>query len=202
MAEIKEPQKVFAFAGLIFLADFAIDSALKFFDSMLGDVNKKSDAIPFTHTAYYNKEMGENLMRQWVLFQKLVFPDILIELKHKSNEIEKKFLNKDGGRIINIDPGLVSLNNIILASTKNYTHRIYLGKGIYAEVTLGYKQGQFRPFEWTYPDYQEKTALQFFTEARAILKKRLQTAAPEDSTQKLYSFRRKAENQCNGGICV
>lgn len=179
MAEIKEPQKVFVFAGLIFWGDFEIDNALKFFERMLGDISKKSDAIPFTHTAYYNKEMGENLFRQWVLFQDLVLPDILIELKHKSNEIEKKFLNKDGGRQINIDPGLVSLNNIVLASTKNYTHRIYLGKGIYAEVTLIYKQGQFRPLEWTYPDYQEKTALRFFTEARMILKNRLKTVSFE-----------------------
>lgn len=199
MAEIKEPQKVFAFVGLIFLGDFEIDRALKFFDRILGDVRKKSDIILFTHTAYYNKEMGENLFRQWVLFQKLVFPDILVELKHKSNEIEKKFLNKDGGRIINIDPGLVSLNNIVLASTKNYTHRVYLGKGIYAEVTLIYKQGQFRPLEWTYPDYHEKTALRFFTEARTILKNRLKTASFE---KELYPFKRKGESQCNGGICV
>lgn len=202
MAEIKEPQKVFAFAGLIFCGDFKVDNALKFFDRMLGDVNKKTDAIPFVHTAYYNKEMGENLFRQWVLFQKLVFPDILVELKHKSNEIEKKFLNKVGGRIINIDPGLVSLNNIILASTKNYTHRIYLGKGIYAELTLIYKQGQFRPLEWTYPDYQEKIALRFFTEARTILKKRLQTVSPEDSTKELSFVKKKEESQGNGGICV
>ncbi|MEO0095283.1 MAG: DUF4416 family protein [candidate division WOR-3 bacterium] len=171
MAEIREPQKVLAFAGLIFVKDFNVDSALEYFNELLGRVIKKSQVISFIHTTYYNEEMGENLFRQWVLFEKLIYPNLLIELKHKSNEIENKFLNEKGGRMINIDPGLVSLSNIILASTKNYSHRIYLGKGIYAEVTLIYKNHQFRPLEWTYPDYREETALKFFTECRIVLKK-------------------------------
>lgn len=170
MAEIHEPHKVLAFAGLIFFKEFNPDSALEHLNELLGRVIKKSEIIPFTHTTYYNKEMGENLLRQWVLFEKLIYPDLLIELKHKSNEIENRFLNENGGRKINIDPGLISLSNIILTSTKNYSHRIYLGKGIYAEVTLIYKDHQFRPLEWTYPDYREAKALQFFNEARGILK--------------------------------
>jgi hypothetical protein len=170
MAEIKEPQKVLAFAGLIFIKDFDIELALKEFKRLVGSVIKKSEILPFIHTNYYNKEMGENLLRQWVLFEKLISPDLLVELKCKSNEVEKKFLNENGGRKINIDPGLVSLSNIILASTKNYSHRIYLGKGIYAEVTLIYKDHQFKTLEWTYPDYREEVALRFFDEARTVLK--------------------------------
>uniref|UniRef100_A0A7V3VTR5 DUF4416 family protein n=1 Tax=candidate division WOR-3 bacterium TaxID=2052148 RepID=A0A7V3VTR5_UNCW3 len=170
MAEIKEPQKVLAFAGLIFIKDFDIELALKEFKRLAGSVIKKSEILPFIHTNYYNKEMGENLLRQWVLFEKLISPDLLVELKYKSNEVEKKFLNENGGRKINIDPGLVSLSNIILASTKNYSHRIYLGKGIYAEVTLIYKDHQFKTLEWTYPDYREEVALRFFDEARTVLK--------------------------------
>ncbi len=170
MAEIKEPQKVFAFAGLIYISDFDIYSALDGLKDLVGGVIKKSDIFPFIHTTYYTNEMGEGLLRQWILFEKLIKPDLLIDLKHKSNEIEKNFLNENGGRKINIDPGLVSLNNIILASTKNYAHRIYLGRGIYAEVTLIYKDRQFRPLEWTYPDYREDSALRFFSESRIVLK--------------------------------
>ncbi len=170
MAEIHKPQKVLAFAGLIFVEDVDIDVALKEFSEILGGVTKKSNVIPFIHTTYYNKEMGENLLRQWVLFEKLISPDLLIELKHRSNEIEKKFLNENGGRMINIDPGLISLSNIVLASTKNYSHRIYLGKGIYAEVTLIYKNHQFHPLEWTYPDYREDKTIKFFNECRTTLK--------------------------------
>ncbi len=169
MAEIHKPKKVFAFAGLIFIKDFDTGVALKEFSGMLGGVIKKSDTIPFTHTTYYNKEMGEELLREWVLFEKLIYPDLLIELKRKSNEIENRFLNENGGRMINIDPGLISLSNVVLASTKNYSHRIYLGKGIYAEVTLIYRNHQFRTLEWTYPDYREEKALQFFAEARDML---------------------------------
>ncbi len=170
MAEIGKPQKVLAFAGLIFVRDFNVNSALEYFKELLGKVIKESEIIPFIHTAYYNKEMGENLLRQWVLFEKFIYPDLLIELKHKSNEIENKFLNENRGRMINIDPGLVSLSNIILASTKNYSHRIYLGRGIYGEVTLIYKDHQFRTLEWTYPDYREDKALKFFNECRDVLK--------------------------------
>ncbi len=172
MAEIKEPQRVFAFSGLIFTKGFEIENVILKFKEMLGSVIKKSEIIPFTHTTYYNKEMGEGLLRQWVVFENLIFPDLLIELKHKSNEIENLFMNDSGGRKINIDPGLISLSNIILASTKNYAHRIYLGKGIYAEVTLIYKKNQFIPLEWTYPDYREEIAIKFFTEARRMLKER------------------------------
>ncbi|MEO0127010.1 MAG: DUF4416 family protein [candidate division WOR-3 bacterium] len=171
MAEIHEPHKVLSFAGLIFIKEFNPDSALEHFNELLGKVIKKSEVIPFIHTTYYNKEMGENLLRQWVLFEKLIYPDLLVDLKHKSNEIENKFLSGNGGRMINIDPGLISLSNIILASTKNYSHRIYLGKGIYAEVTLIYKDHQFRPLEWTYPDYREEKALKFFDECRMVLKR-------------------------------
>ncbi len=172
MAEIKEPQKVLAFAGMIFTKETDADTAVGEFEQILGSVIKKSEIIPFTHTTYYNKEMGEGLLRQWVVFENLIFPDLLIELKHKSNEIEKFFLNDSGGRRVNIDPGLISLSNIILASTKNYSHRIYLSRGIYAEVTLIYKKNQFVPLEWTYPDYREEIAIKFFTEVRKMLKKR------------------------------
>lgn len=173
MAEIKEPQKVLPFAGLIFTENFPVESALGVFQDLLGTIIKKSEIIPFKHTTYYNKEMGENLLRQWVVFEKLVYPDILVDLKHKSNEIEKDLLNETGGRKINIDPGLISLSNVILASTKNYAHRIYFGKGIYAEVTLIYKDHLFRPLEWTYPDYRETAAIEFFNETRMILKEKM-----------------------------
>lgn len=162
MAEIKEPQKVLAFAGLIFARHFNPEPALAEFNELLGNLINKSDVIPFAHTTYYNKEMGTALLREWVLFEKLICPDLLGELKHKSNAIEQKYLNENRGRIINIDPGIVSMSNVILASTKNYSHRIYLGKGIYGEVTLIYKNHQFQPLKWTYPDYREETALKFF----------------------------------------
>jgi hypothetical protein len=173
MAGIKIPEKVLPIAGMIYVEGFSLDEVLKKFAADVGGILLQSEKIPFTHTAYYNKEMGGKLLRQWVGFEKLIDPDFLAQLKIKSNRIENEYLNKNGGRQINVDPGLISMSNVILASTKNYSHRIYLGKGIYGEVTLIYKDHQFNPLEWTYPDYREKIALDFFTEAREMLKQRL-----------------------------
>jgi hypothetical protein len=173
MAAIKTPEKVLPITGLIYVADFSVDEALKKFADDLGGILIQSEKILFTHTTYYNKEMGANLSRQWVAFERLIDPDFLVHLKIKSNDVENEYLNKNGGRQINIDPGLISMSNLVLASTKNYSHRIYLGKGIYGEVTLIYKEHRFNFLEWTYPDYREKIALEFFTKAREILKERL-----------------------------
>ncbi len=173
MAEIKEPQKVLPIAGLIFIQGFEVDEVIKELQNDLGDVLLKSEILPFTHTTYYNEEMGENLLRQWYLFTNLIMPNTLTKLKHKANNIENFYLHDKGGRKINIDPGLISLSNLILASTKNYSHRIYLDNGIYGEVTLIYKNKTFNPLAWTYPDYREKIAIDFFNKAREILKNRL-----------------------------
>lgn len=176
MAEIKESKKVLLLIGLIFVKDFELDKVLNELKNDLGNILMKSNIIPFTHTIYYNKEMGNKLMRQWIVFEKLITSDILVKVKHITNDIEKKYLNDKNGRKINIDPGVLTLSNLILASTKDYSHRIYLGKGIYAEVTLIYKNKTFSPLEWTYPDHQEKIAIEFFEKAREILKQRLAKA--------------------------
>jgi hypothetical protein len=173
MAEMKTPEKVLPITGLIYVEGFSVDKVLKKFADDVGGILLKSVRIPFTHTTYYNKEMGDNLLRQWVAFERLINPDFLVQLKIKSNNVENENLHKKGGRQINIDPGLISMSNLILASTKNYSHRIYLGKGIYGELTLIYKEHKFNPLEWTYPDYREKIAIEFFTKAREILKERL-----------------------------
>jgi hypothetical protein len=178
MAEIKQPQKILPVAGLIIAPAFDVDISGEL-ENLFGKLVLKSSCIPFKHTEYYGHEMGDDLSRQWVAFGDLVMPDALIEFKHQTNDIEKKYSNQTGGRMVNIDPGAVSLSNLILVSTKDYSHRIYLGRGIYAEVTLLYRQRQFVPLDWTYPDYREETALGFFAEAREVLKKKL-TACQEN----------------------
>jgi len=143
---------------------------------VVGNVALQSDTLQFTHTTYYNQEMGDGLLRQWCVFDRLIDPDLLIDLKHHSNRLEKTMLNDHGGRNMNIDPGLLSMSNVVLASTKNYAHRMYCGKGIYAEVTLIYQQKTFKPLDWTYPDYREHTAIDFFCSARELLKEKIKGA--------------------------
>ncbi|MBE0432955.1 DUF4416 family protein [candidate division WOR-3 bacterium] len=172
MAGIRDPRRVMPVVGLIWSGDLKADIGPELED-ILGRIVLKSASRPFDHTPYYNKEMGDQLTRQWWAFGDLVMPDRLVEFKHRTNATEKKYLNAQGGRHVNIDPGLLSLSNLVLASTKNYAHRICLGQGIYAEVTLLYKHKGFVPLEWTYLDYREASALEFFTRARGILREDL-----------------------------
>jgi hypothetical protein len=171
MGVIKEPEKALALIGLIYGRDFNIENIIPEFTDRLGGILSRSNAMPFTQTDYYEKEMGKNLIRQWLFFDRLIAPDGLADLKVWSSGIEGRHSREKGDRQVNIDPGMITLNNLILASTKNYAHRIYLGQGIYAETTLIYRHSRFQHVDWTYPDYKTDAALAFFAEAREYLKK-------------------------------
>lgn len=173
MGNIKEPTKVIPVAGILYRPDCTVEAPFNQLTETIGPIAMHTTPQPFTHTAYYGEEMGEGLLRQWYAFVCLIDPAQLASLKLKSNEIELQYSTDKGGRSINIDPGIITLNNLILASTKNYSHRIYLGQGIYGEVTLLYRDKRFHALEWTYPDYREPTALKFFTEVRSFLKEKL-----------------------------
>lgn len=117
-----------------------------------GPILEMSEAVPFTFTDYYDQEMGSTPMRSFLVFERLYDPALLAEAKLITNRIEERFSRK-GGRTINLDPGLLSAPNLILATTKNRSHRIPLKEGIYAEVTLTYEKGRFHALPWTYADY-------------------------------------------------
>jgi hypothetical protein len=117
-----------------------------------GAVDSESDLLPFDHTAYYEREFGPGLVRRIWSFERLVDPGSLAAIKARTNALEGRW-TVDGRRQVDLDPGYVSSAKLVLATTKNHGHRIYLGEGIYAEVTLGYRDGAFRPWPWTYPDY-------------------------------------------------
>ncbi len=134
-----------------------------------GGVTVKSPEIPYTFSDYYQKEMGPNLTRQWVSFQGMVEPDQLHEFKRTTGLLEKRFITPDGKRRVNLDPGLLSLYNLVLASTKGFAHRIYLRDGIYAELTLIFHAGKFEPLAWTYPDYKTPVCQEFLLRCRKDL---------------------------------
>lgn len=169
MAELKMPPPGKVIIGVITRDLAVMESTQTLLEKALGPVENKSPVIDFDFTDYYEVEMGKNLLRLWLSFAKPIPADQLREIKFKAIEIEKKFLDTNGNRIINLDPGILSLCNLILATTKNYYHRIYLGQGIYAEVTLVYRHNNFEPLVWTYLDYRTDTALNFFTTVRKAL---------------------------------
>lgn len=172
MGSIKEVQKVILFSGIITQREYK-EKVIDILKNEFGDIIEETPYIEFNHTDYYRKEMGENLLRKWVLFSKLIDPSEISFIKHRTNEIEGEYAKGDK-RVFNLDPGYVSLQNMVLVTTKSYSHRIYLKDGIYAEVTLIYRRKQgFVPLQWTYPDYREKIALYFFNRAREHLKELL-----------------------------
>ena len=126
--------------------------------------------IAFDHTDHYQKEMGVNLKRQFVSFQHLAKPEWLIKVKCFANRLERKLSagSTKSNRQINIDPGYISAGKLVLATNKNHQHRIYLGKGIYAEVTLRFTKECLRPYQWTYPDYRTEACITIFNKIRNI----------------------------------
>lgn len=137
-------------------------------EGLFGPVDMESSLIPFSFTDYYLPELGPDLKRKFLSFGSLIHPKRLAEIKSLTNELERRFQRQKGKRGINIDPGYLEAGKLVLATTKNQQHRIYLGKGIYAEVTLRFRKGRFEPWEWTYPDYRSRAYIDFFTKARKL----------------------------------
>ncbi|MGQ9632316.1 MAG: DUF4416 family protein [bacterium] len=140
-----------------------------------GPIDYESETFPFDYTDYYRKEMGEPLHKKFIAFQRLISPDEIAEIKLFTNRVEEEY-SVDGRRRVNIDPGYVEMSKLVLPTTKNYAHRIYLGKGIYAEVTLIFQDGEFRPTEWTYPDYRTELYRRIASEIRELYKHQLREA--------------------------
>ena len=136
-------------------------------EETFGPIDYRSGTLPFTHTSYYTPEFGPSLLRKFVAFKRLIDPCSLADVKHETNALEHE-LASDGKRRINLDPGYISQSKLVLATTKNHSHRIYLNKGIYAEVTLRYQDKALRPWEWTYPDYRTEEYLEILEEIRRI----------------------------------
>jgi hypothetical protein len=168
MGEIKRQLPVKLIIGVIFKDQDTLKKADILLERCFGKIDFESQTILFTHTNYYEAEFGKDLKRRFVSFKKPIFPEDLARIKNKTNIIEKR-LSIKGNRQINIDPGYLDLSKLVLASTKDYKHRIYLGRGIYAEVTLFYQGKTFKAWEWTYPDYQTQEYIAIFNRIREAL---------------------------------
>ena len=152
MAKIIPPEPVKPLFGLLYKDRSIYEKAIQRIASQFGTIDYFSDEFPFVETTYYEPEMGANLIRRFLSLETLIFPDQLVHCKQLSNVWEEEF-SVAGKRTINLDPGYIGPANLVLASAKNYSQRIYLGRGIYAEVTMLYEHGKFHELPWTYPDY-------------------------------------------------
>jgi len=161
----RPPDPVKFFASLISSEDELICEASRSLVEYLGKIDLMSEKLPFDYTTYYEEEMGRGLFRRFVFFEDIASPDRLVAIKGMTDRIEERFLGPSGRRV-NIDPGYVTLHQVVLATHKNYVHRVYAGDGVYIDLTLIYQNGSFQPLGWTYPDYRSPEIMNLFHKVR------------------------------------
>lgn len=170
MGKITEPHLVKLFIGMLSGDMSLIERLTCSLQNIYGPIDLASPVLPWEHTRYYEKEMGERLKRKFIFFENLIHPVAIADIKLKSMELESLHLNDKDGRRINLDPGYLDAAKIVLASTKDFSHRIYLDKGIYGEVTLIYSGKDYQALPYTFPDYKTKEYWDIFKTARELFK--------------------------------
>jgi len=158
LGEISQPRNVVLITAVSTRHESALAWAQASLEEEYGDLFLVSDVFDFDQTTYYTKSMGDDLKKQFVAHQTLIDPAILPDVKRRTNELEDLYRQQhDHGesRPLNLDPGYISEGKLILASTKNHSHRVYLRDGIFAEITLHYHKKSWQSREWTYPDYKQ-----------------------------------------------
>ncbi len=178
MGKIVSPPPVKLVCGLIYSPQGMEEQAKSLLLDAYGPVDLRSDPVAFSYSDYYEGEMGPALERCFFSFLELIDPGRLASIKVATNHMEAQ-LEVGGGRTVNIDPGYVARDHLVLATTKAAAHRPYLGKGIYAELTYRWRRGGFAPLEWTYPDYQEPAHQAFFEAVRTRYLEQLADRAAE-----------------------
>lgn len=172
MSKVSCPDKVMLFCSMIYHETAPRDHAISRLKERFGQILLETEAMPFNYTTYYCREMGSPLYRIILAFSDLVERDSLPEKKIETNNIENRFLEQ-GNRRINIDPGLITLENLCLATTKPYTHRVYLRNGIWGEITLIFRGDSYQRLEWTYPDYGSTELIEIFNRLRETYRRHL-----------------------------
>ena len=172
------PKPVKLIIGILAADEDCLSIAVEALAHKFGNLDIVSDVWPFDKTDYYKDQTGEHILRQFVSVERLTDPVGLAGIKHRTNRLEQRLAHKlalDLYRPVNLDPGIIEPSKLILATTKNYSHRIYIGKKMYAEVTLIYDKGTWRHLPYTYPDYRQQCYFEFFSKVRARLLEQLKS---------------------------
>ena len=172
MGQPNPHKKVKLIIAFIFNDKAILKKTEKLISRKFGSIDLQSRIIDFAHTDYYNKEFGANLKRKFISLSRLRSPENIYKIKLITNSMEHNLLSS-GKRTINIDPGYITEGKLILLTTKDHGHRVYLKDGIYAESTLKFHRGTFLPWETTFPDYKSNTCIEILKEIRNLYKKQL-----------------------------
>ena len=175
MGTIKKYPPVKYFAAITYIPDFSLKSVFPFLEEEISLIESHSQSYDFSKfTDYYSTEMGTKLQKGIFTFEELKPAYLLPKIKIATNKIEGQFLTTEN-RQVNIDPGYICAAKVILATTKDYDHRLYLGEGIFGDVHLRFQKGKFNACDWTYPDYRQPMILDFFNDTRKNYLTQLQT---------------------------
>ena len=165
MGTVREPLCVKLICAVTFREETDIPRIRGDLENLFGPVEDQSPVFDFTFTRYYEGEMGAGLKKVFYSFTEPVKPEDLAGMKIHTQAAEAAW-SEGGKRRVNLDPGYITGGKLVLASTKDFSHRIYLGRGIYGDVQLRFVRGRFLVSEWTYPDYQTDLAMAFFKKVR------------------------------------
>lgn len=176
MWEIREPQPVKLIVGILAADEACLAAGVESIEEQFGETDMLSEVWRFTQTQYYKDEMGGCVLRQFASIDKLIDPGELAGIKHRANEMEMELASRLGGKLprpVNLDPGFIEPSKLVLASTKNFAHRIYIGQSMYAEVTLSFCKGKWQGYMYTFPDYKEERYHEFLSCVRERLVEQL-----------------------------
>lgn len=163
----RDKNRVKIFTGILTNDESIENLVRKDLERIFGPIDSILSGTEFKHTKYYEEELGEGLRRSFFAFKKLAAVKDAYRAKITSGKVEDKYRHK-GKRRANIDPGYITPAKLVLFSTKDYSHRIFIARRIYAEVTLKYENHSYCPFPWTYPDFKSKEYIEYFNDIRKI----------------------------------
>jgi hypothetical protein len=164
--------------GVICAADGLLHESERRLTALFGPVDLKSPAFPFDLTDYYEAQMGKELKRTFLSFSELIRPESLSGIKLLTNTLELDIGESSGrpGRIVNLDPGYITAAALIMATAKNFSHRVPLENGIYAHLEFLFSRAGIKALDWTYPDFRRRECQEFFREVRAVYLARIKNA--------------------------
>ena len=178
MWKLKEPEPAKLIVGVLASNYQCLHTAAETLTSKLGNADFTSEVWPFDKTDYYKDQTGPRILRQFLSIERLIDPGKLAKIKLQTNKLEERLAKALGiplPRQVNLDPGIIEPSKLVLATTKDYSHRIYIGRKMYAELTLSFHKGRWRFFEYTFPDYQQQCYFDFFDKVREQLVHQLKT---------------------------
>jgi hypothetical protein len=184
MGIVRTPLRVKLFIGMLSPDASLFDACSRILVEEYGPLDYESDILPWTNTNYYRDEMGAGIMRKFIFFEQSIDPGQLPRVKIHTNTLEQQFADMGQQlvrRRINLDPGYVTEAKVVLATTKDFSHRIYIGEGLFAEVTLRYslRERRFMPLDYTDSDYRSETYQQMFLAARQLLRTEIHRSKPD-----------------------